>query len=393
MDFKGIFFNTKNYVLNKRKRLGRGNYGIVYQVSKVGKPDEIYAAKIIDVDKKFDGDDQMLIMRESVTLSTLDHQSIVKFYGISFRSFEDEAILQPSILTEYVPNGSLMDILEKERKGHTTVDWSATKKCICLLGVANAMKYLHEHGILHLDLKPENILIDGEYYPKVCDFGLSRCFPQSLTKSMRLATQSKVGTPLYMAPELLENREKYEYSSGVDVYAFSMIAYEICSGKAPFSELGDITNSELKRRILGGYRPKFTEFVTENMRKLLQKCWSGTIEDRPSFKEIFKTLSSDFSYFYDKIDESEVEVFFENDDEDGKKLMNDTCIEILKKQLKDIKSNDELLIYACKMGNFEIVKSLLSNGSINVNFKEIFNIFLNHGVMNYFSKDSIIHSS
>lgn len=393
MDFKGIFFNMKDYVLNKRKRLGKGNYGIVYQVSKVGKPDEIYAAKIIDVDKKFDGDDQMLIMRESVTLSTLDHQSIVKFYGISFRSFEDEAILQPSILTEYVPNGSLMDILEKERKGLTPIEWSATKKCICLLGVAHAMKYLHEHGIFHLDLKPENILIDGEYYPKVCDFGLSRCFPQSLTKSMRLATQSKVGTPLYMAPELLEDREKYEYSSGVDVYAFSMIAYEICSGKAPFSELGDITNSELKRRILGGYRPKFTEFVTENMRKLLQKCWSGTIEDRPSFKEIFKKLSSDFSYFYDKIDESEVEVFFENDDEDGKKLMNDTCIEILKKQLKDIKSNDELLIYACKMGNFEIVKSLLSNGSINVNFKEIFNIFLNHGVMNYFSKDSIIHSS
>lgn len=82
--------------------------------------------------------------------------------------------------------------------------------------------------------------MDEDYYPKVCDFGLSRCFEQELTKSMILVVTGQIGSPLYMAPELLIDSKSY--STGVDVYAFSILAYEIVTGKEPYYEYKSIFN-------------------------------------------------------------------------------------------------------------------------------------------------------
>ena len=81
------------------------------------------------------------------------------------------------------------------------------------------MCYLHKKGIIHRDLKPENILMDNNYNPRICDFGLSRCFPNSLTKSINLSMSRNFGTPLYMAPELLADVSCY--GPGIDVSQFS----------------------------------------------------------------------------------------------------------------------------------------------------------------------------
>lgn len=74
--------------------------------------------------------------------------------------------------TEYLKNGSLKKILDKEKLSTADLNWTPTKKYICLLGICDAMRYLHENQIIHRDLKPQNILIDSDYYPRVCD---SRC--------------------------------------------------------------------------------------------------------------------------------------------------------------------------------------------------------------------------
>ena len=90
-------------------------------------------------------------------------------------------------------------ILDKEKKNIADDKWNPTKKYISLLGIADAMRYLHEHRVIHSYLKPENVLIDEDYYPRVCNLGLSRCFSEFLSKSMT----NIVGTPLYMATELI----------------------------------------------------------------------------------------------------------------------------------------------------------------------------------------------
>ena len=256
----------------------------------------------------------MLFLRESEILHKLSHPSIVKFCGINFQSFKDQSILSPTIITEYLPNGSLKEILNKENNSLADKDWGSTKKYICLLGITDAMRYLHKHGILHRDLKPENILIDANYYPRICDFGLSKCFSEILTKSVQLSVTGTLGTPLYMAPELLlEEDDNVHYGVGIDVYAFAFIAYEIVTVEEPFYSKGKERMSTVKlfKTIMAGTRPNFNDFVTEKMKDLISRCWSHDPGDRPTFDEIFDLLSNDFSYFQEDVDADEVNEYLE----------------------------------------------------------------------------------
>lgn len=111
-DFKDAFYNVSDYTLTKKK-LGSGSFGSVYVLNI--QSNKNYAVKIINTEKGFDGKDQMLLMRESMILHELHHPGIVKFIGINFQSLRNSEKLEPSIITEYLPNGSLKTILDNEK--------------------------------------------------------------------------------------------------------------------------------------------------------------------------------------------------------------------------------------------------------------------------------------
>lgn len=327
MNFKGIFFETDDFELTNTL-LGEGNFGKVYVAKYVNRSDieynfstssnsnkrnlEInkeYAAKIIrvNVNKGFTGKDQMKLMRESTILHKLDHPSIVKFYGVNFQSFDQTTKLEPAIITEFLPNGSLLKIIHFRNKIKSpNFNWDSTMKYICLVGIANAMKYLHEQGFIHRDLKSENILMDENFNPKICDFGLSRCFPETLSTSVT----NGIGTPIYMAPELFDCG--FQINEKVDVFAFAVLAYEIVSEKVPYSELPkDITYYALGNRIVNGYRPRYPNGFPEKLKGLIDQCWSQNPSERPSFEEIFTKLSTDFSYLNEKLDEDKIREYIQ----------------------------------------------------------------------------------
>ena len=415
MELEGAFFETEDYT-KPEKKIGKGSYGEVVIV-KNKKDGKLYAAKIIDIGRMFTGKEQNQFIRESGILNQLDHPAIVKFYGINFHKFIDptsqEAIkLEPTILTEYLKNGSLSLILHNERHSIAHHDWDATKKYICILGISHAMRYLHSHGILHRDLKPENILLDDNFYPRVCDFGLSRCFSEILTRSMQVKMTGGVGTPLYMAPELLDDDEE-KFGTGIDVYAFAILVYEIVSGVEPFSKNGkSISLSKLVAKVMNGERPEFTDGITKKMRQLLNLCWSQDAQERPSFDFIFNKISKDFSYIDDDVNEDEINEYLRILEDDGKnvkestkenkiEICSDYYIDKLETKIKNdqkqyfyiiqkiIENHGEIqnfydqykgniLHLACKSGNVELVKYIISLNKIDITLKTIIIFYLLH---------------
>lgn len=91
-----------------------------------------------------------------------------------------------------------------------------------------------------------------------------------------------------MAPELFEN--DCHYGPSIDVYAFSMIAFEIVSGEIPFKEFIGLSASARGDKIVKGIRPKIQNHVPEKMAKLIRRCWRKEAESRPSFADTFSAV-------------------------------------------------------------------------------------------------------
>lgn len=107
----------------------------------------------------------------------------------------------------------------------------------------SAIDYVHKKGIAHRDLKLENCFLDENVLLKVADFGMQKIFagPQGQ------ALSTKLGTPNYMAPELLTGGDETYEGPPVDVFACGVMLFIMCYGKFPFSEAGDVYYRRLQK--------------------------------------------------------------------------------------------------------------------------------------------------
>ena len=131
----------------------------------------------------------------------------------------------------------------------------------------NALIYLHSNRIIHRDIKPENILVDNGIL-KLADFGWSVHSP-----SMRRKTFC--GTLDYLPPEMITNEE---YTEAVDIWSIGVLAYELCSGRAPFhDESNKNTYNKIKNveyKTFKYFSSELKDFIKNLLRKDPQRRMS-----------------------------------------------------------------------------------------------------------------------
>ena len=154
--------------------------------------------------------------------STCRHPNVVEYYG----SFVDKSILY--ILMEYMSGGSCYEIMRYSfPKGITKEQFIAT----ILREVLKALEYFHENRQIHRDIKAGNILINDKGEVKLADFGIAaKLLEQGQRKRARFTV---IGTPCYMAPEILA--AGLGYTEKADIWSLGILIYHLVMKRSPWA--------------------------------------------------------------------------------------------------------------------------------------------------------------
>ena len=191
---------------------------------------------------------------------------------------------------EYVGLGSL-DVVMSQQVFGTGLKMRYGRE-ICL-----GMRYLHSMNIIHRDLKLENILImsTSESSPdaicKISDFGTAREteISNTITMTQSMTMTSNIGTPLYMAPEILSGQS--HYSMKADIYSYGIVLCGLWNQQIPYSDESFTNVTEFLTRITNQeHRPSLKPDCPQPYIQLVSACLQSNPHSRPSFDEISKTV-------------------------------------------------------------------------------------------------------
>lgn len=217
----------------KGARIGAGSFGTVF-LGMNPFTGELMAVKQISLPKKNSpGDVQKSMIeqeREMTLLKQLNHENIVRYYGLS----TDENNL--NIFLEYVPGGSVQLMLKLYGPFEEPLIRNFIRQV--LIGLA----YLHGEDIIHRDIKGANILIDIKGTVKIGDFGISKKVSldeesqpsQQVQPPRRLSLQ---GSVYWMAPEVVKQTA---YTKKADIWSVGCLIVEMFTGKHPFPEFSQM---------------------------------------------------------------------------------------------------------------------------------------------------------
>ncbi|EFA86693.1 putative protein serine/threonine kinase [Heterostelium album PN500] len=241
--------------------IGKGGFGTVYQGLDVENGDFV-AIKQINL-TKIPKDQLQGIMNEIDLLKNLNHTNIVKY----IRYVKTKECLY--IVLEYVENGSLSSIIKKFGK------FPETLVCVYIRQVLEGLVYLHEQGVVHRDIKGANILTTKEGKIKLADFGVA-------TKFDDLQAASVVGTPYWMAPEIIELNGATTKS---DIWSVGCTVIELLTGAPPYYDLGPMP---ALFRIVQDDCPPLPEGISPALKDWLMQCFQKDPNLRISAQKLLK---------------------------------------------------------------------------------------------------------
>ncbi|KAI5969845.1 hypothetical protein CANMA_001135 [Candida margitis] len=203
---------TSNDEIEVYEEVGRGGFGVVYRGIIKSNLEEV-AIKQIDLEQ--DTTDLIEINKEIQILSECRSPQITSYYGSFVKNYKLWVIM------EYVDGGSIFDLLSPGNISDEATIAYVVKEVLL------ALKYLHNQGKIHRDLKSQNILVNKKGEIKLTDFGVSTQLSSSFSKR-----NTTVGTPYWMAPEVILNSES-GHGFKADIWSLGCCAYEMLTGKPP----------------------------------------------------------------------------------------------------------------------------------------------------------------
>uniref|UniRef100_A0A3Q2CZ69 non-specific serine/threonine protein kinase n=1 Tax=Cyprinodon variegatus TaxID=28743 RepID=A0A3Q2CZ69_CYPVA len=201
--------------------LGSGQFGVVYKGThrKLGRS---VAIKVIDK-TRFPTQQERQLRNEVAILQNLSHPGVVVLEAM-FETCRHVFVVMEKL------HGDMLEMILSSEKGR--LPERITR--FLVIQILEALRYLHLKHVAHCDLKPENVLlVSADPFPqvKLCDFGFARIIGE---KSFR---RSVVGTPAYLAPEVISSSG---YNRSLDMWSVGVIMYVSLSGTFPFNEDEDI---------------------------------------------------------------------------------------------------------------------------------------------------------
>lgn len=308
----------KKSMFTKIKTIGVGAFGEVALVQKIGAPNLYYAMKTLKKADVLKRNQVAHVKAERDILAEADNEWVVKL----FYSFQDRDNLY--FVMDYIPGGDLMSLLIKMGI------FTETLARFYIAELTVAVESVHKMGFIHRDIKPDNILIDNDGHIKLTDFGLCTGFRwthdskyyrkagdharqdsmepwddvscvQSAVlerrrqrEHQRCLAHSLVGTPNYIAPEVLA---RTGYTQLCDWWSVGVILYEMLVGQPPF--LAN-TAVETQQKVINWehslHIPPEAELSQESSDLILRLCSSadrrlGKSADEVKSHAFFKSMN------------------------------------------------------------------------------------------------------
>ncbi len=198
------------------RRLGAGGFGEVFLARQVA-VGRLVAIKRILPHALSDADNVERFRREARVLAATDSPAVVRVFDLSTQDGNLYLVM------EYVPGRTLTDLIAGG-------PLPAADGLRILADVAEALREMASHGLVHRDVKPGNVLVLPDGHAKLADFGLARAVAD--TSAFRTSGGTPSGTPAYFAPEI--SLGTHEPDARSDGYSFAVMTYEVLTGRRPF---------------------------------------------------------------------------------------------------------------------------------------------------------------
>ncbi|VAI85664.1 unnamed protein product [Triticum turgidum subsp. durum] len=267
---RGFPTDPKEYKLYEE--VGEGVSATVYRALCVPL-NTFVAIKVLDLEKcssDLDG-----IRREVQTMSLIDHPNLLRAC-CSFANDHQLWVVMP-----FMAAGSALHII----KTNFPDGFEEAVIATLLWEVLKALVYLHSQGHIHRDVKAGNILIDTNGAVKLGDFGVSACMFD--TGNRQRARNTFVGTPCWMAPEVMQQLHGYDYKA--DIWSFGITALELAHGHAPFSKYPPMKVLLMTlQNAPPGLDYERDKRFSKSFRDLVAACLVKDPQKRPSSEKLLK---------------------------------------------------------------------------------------------------------